>query len=142
MELDDSCFSRRKCNCSRLYMTAWVFVDVEREFGTLSCTCRSAPPRVCSPSLRHVSYPASQSLMTAVGITFISSMKDSLHCLFHNFCGTRMLTQIRSGPHGNKSIFTSCLTEKMKLNVWINSFKGSVSAEFDGVTELNVKCCV
>jgi len=33
--------------------------------------------RHCSPSLRHVSYPAPQSSLTAVGTTFVFSMKDS-----------------------------------------------------------------
>ena len=31
----NSCFSRPKCNWVSLRMTAWVFVDVERELGTL-----------------------------------------------------------------------------------------------------------
>jgi hypothetical protein len=57
VEIDDSCFSRRKCNCSRLHVTAWVFVGVEREWGTpvlhLSLIILL---RHCSPSLRHVFY--------------------------------------------------------------------------------------
>jgi hypothetical protein len=39
VEIDDSCFSRQKCNCSRLCTTVWVFVGVEQELGHLSCAC-------------------------------------------------------------------------------------------------------
>jgi hypothetical protein len=58
-------------------MTACVFVGVEREFGTLLHLPPIAPPRFSTPSLRHVSYAASQLPMTAVGTMFIFSMKDS-----------------------------------------------------------------
>jgi len=34
LEIDESCFTRRKGNCGRLCATAWVFIDVERELGT------------------------------------------------------------------------------------------------------------
>ena len=34
VEIDDSCFRRQKCNCSRLCTTVWVFVGVEQELGT------------------------------------------------------------------------------------------------------------
>ena len=39
VEVDDSCFSRQNCNCSRLCTTVWVFVGVEQELGHLSCAC-------------------------------------------------------------------------------------------------------
>ena len=39
VEIDDSCFSRQKCNCSRLCTIVWVFVGVEQELGHLSCAC-------------------------------------------------------------------------------------------------------
>jgi len=78
VEIGDSCFSRQKCNCGRLCMTAWVFVDVERELGTpVLHLSLITPPRQCSPSLSCVSYPAPQSSVTAVGAMFVSSMKDS-----------------------------------------------------------------
>ena len=34
VEIDDSCFHKQKCNCSRLCKTLWVFVGVEQEMGT------------------------------------------------------------------------------------------------------------
>jgi len=78
VEIDVTCFSRRKCNCGRLHATAWVFVDVEQELGTPVLHLSLIPLlRHCLPSLRCVSYPAPQSSVTAVGTTFVSSMKDS-----------------------------------------------------------------
>jgi hypothetical protein len=77
VEIDESCFSRQNSNCSRLRTTAWVFVDVEQELVTpvLHMSLITAL-RHCSPSLSHVSYPTSQSSMTAVGMS-LSSMKVS-----------------------------------------------------------------
>ena len=34
VKVDESCFSRRNCNCGKLRATVWVFVGVERELGT------------------------------------------------------------------------------------------------------------
>jgi len=78
VEIDDSCFSRQKCNWGRLCATAWVFVNVERELGTpVLHLLLNVLPRHCWPSLRRVSYPAPKSSVTAVGTAFIPSMKDS-----------------------------------------------------------------
>jgi len=70
-------------------------------------------------SLRHVSYPAPQSSVSAEGTTFVSAMMDSHHSLNHSVsfmaCG---YSQIRSRPHGCTSRLPSGLTEKTKLNVW------------------------
>jgi len=78
VEIDQSCFIRRKCNCSGLCVRAWVFVDIERELGipvlNLSLI---ALPRHYSPSLRRVSNMVPQSSVTVVGTMFVSSMKDS-----------------------------------------------------------------
>ena len=120
VEIDDSCFSRQKYNCRRLRVTAWVFVDVERELGTpVLHLSLITPPRQCSPSLRHVSYPAPQSSVTAVGTMFVSSMKDShtMPLIAPSFFCPLMLTQIRLRPHGSMSRFTSGLTDKTKLNL-------------------------
>jgi len=78
LEIDESCISKRKCNCSMLCATAWVFVDVERELVTpVFHLSLITPLRLCSPSLWCVSYPSPQSSVTFVGTTFVSSMKDS-----------------------------------------------------------------
>ena len=113
-EIDDSCFSRWKCNCSRLRATVWFFVGVKRESGT-SVLQQSliALLRHCSPSLRHVSYPAPQLSVTAGGTIFVSAMMDS-----HTTPLIAGCWQIRSRPHGYTSRLTSGLTKKMKWNVW------------------------
>ena len=67
VEIDDSCFSRQKCNCSRLCTTVWVFVGVEQELGHLSCACHW--------SLH--SYIAIIKAVTAEGTTFVSTVMDS-----------------------------------------------------------------
>jgi len=76
--IDKSCFSRRKCNCGRLCLTAWLFEGVQweprRPVLQLSLI---APPRHCLPSLRHVSYPAQQSSLTAGNPTIVSAVQDS-----------------------------------------------------------------
>ena len=60
-----------------------------------------------------MSYPAPQSSLTAVGPTFVSSMKDS-HTLPFFFLAHKCV---------------------------IHRLKGSLSTQFDDVPELNVKCC-
>jgi len=78
VEINQSCFMRRKCNCSGLRVRAWVFVDIEVELGTpVLNPSLIALPRHYSPSLRCVSNVVPQSSVTAGGTTFVSSMKDS-----------------------------------------------------------------
>jgi len=80
VEIDQSCFMRRKCNCSGFCVRAWVFVDIERELGTpVLNPSLIALPRHYSSSLRCVSNLVPQSSLTAVGTMFISSMKDLIH---------------------------------------------------------------
>jgi hypothetical protein len=78
LQIGGSCFVWQKCNCGRLRATAWVFVDVKQKLETLVLNVLLiAVLRHYSPSLRRVSYPAPQSSVSAVGTTFVSSMKDS-----------------------------------------------------------------
>ena len=44
VEIDDSCFSRQKCNCGRLCATVWVFVGVEQKLGTPVLSLSLIPP--------------------------------------------------------------------------------------------------
>ena len=139
MEIDVSYFSRQKCNCGRLCATAWVLLTLCGNRGYLSLV---ALLRHCSASLRHVSYPAPQSSVTAVGTTFVS-MKDSHTTLsiapsflWHTDARTNTIkatwkhVNIHLRPYwGNK---VKCV---------INRFKGSLLAEFNDVPEWNVKNC-
>jgi hypothetical protein len=53
VEIDESCFSKQKCNCGSFRATAWVFVDVKRELSTpVMNLLLIALPRHCSPSLK------------------------------------------------------------------------------------------
>jgi hypothetical protein len=71
VEIDQSCFIRRKCNCSGLRVRAWVFVDIERELGTpVLNPSLIALPRHYSPSLKCVSNVVPQPSVTAGGTTF------------------------------------------------------------------------
>ena len=111
VEIDDSCFSRQKYDCSRLCTTVWVFVGVKWEWGTpVLHLSQIAPLRHCLPSLRHASYLAPESSVTAGGTC------HSVDCCM-SFV-THGCLQIRSSPHGCKSRLTSGLTEKTKLYVW------------------------
>jgi hypothetical protein len=109
VRIDESCFSWWKCNCGRLRVTAWVFVDVKRELRTPVLNLLLIALRWhCSPSLMCVSYPAPQSSVAAMGTMFVSSLKDShtILSIAPSFCGTLMFTHIWSRPHGSTSIFT------------------------------------
>ena len=62
----------------RLHVTAWIFVGVKGESGTCVLNLLLIILlRHCSPSLRHISYPASRLSVTARGTTFVSAMMDS-----------------------------------------------------------------
>ena len=95
VEIDHSCFSRQKCNCSRLCTTVWVFVGVEQELGHLSCACHW--------SLHwDIAIIKACILPSTIIVSFVA-------------CGC---SQIRSRPHGFTSRLTSGLNEKTKLCVW------------------------
>lgn len=80
-------------------------------------------PRHCSPSLRHISYSATQSSVAAVGSKF-SAMKDSHTCpSLSRFCGARVFTQIWSSPRGCTSSFTSGVAEKTELNLRLTDLR-------------------
>jgi len=145
VEIDESFFSSSKCICGRLCETVWVFVDVERELGTpvlhLSLT---ATPRHCLPSLRLVSYPSLQSSVTAVGTTFISTMKES-----HTTLSIALSILWCTKAHRNTFEATSNHVKVHLRPDWenevkcvINRFMVSLSAEFDDVPTGNVKRCV
>ena len=144
VEIDDSCFSRRKCNCGRLCMTALVVVD-EQELGTpVLHLSLITPPRQCSPSLRRVSYPASQSSVTVVGTTFVSSMKDShtMPSIAPSFLWpTDAHTNTVKATWKHINIHLRPYWENEVKHV-INRFRGSQSAKFDDVPKWNVKRCV
>jgi hypothetical protein len=74
VEIDSRCFSRQKCNCGRLCVTAWVFVDAAQELGT---PVADHSTETLLFIIKACTYPAPQSSVTAVGTTFISSIKDS-----------------------------------------------------------------
>ena len=142
VEIDESCFSRWKCNCGRLRATAWVFVDVKWELETPVLNLSLiALPKHCSSSLRHVSYSAPQSSVTSVGTVFISSMKDS-----HATLSIAPLFLWRTDAHTNMieatwkhvSIHPSLYWEN-EFKCVIHRFKGSLSVEFDDVPEWNLK---
>jgi len=121
VEIHDRCFSRQNCNSSRLRATSWVFVGVmwESETPVLHLSL-IAQLRHCSPSLRHVSYPAPQSSVTTRGYN-VRLRNDGLPHHSGNHCVSfvaRGCSQIWSSPHGYMSRLTSGLTEKTKLNVW------------------------
>jgi len=79
VEIHDRYFSRQKCNCGRLCATVWVFVGVKWESGTpVLHLLLIVLLRHCLPSLRHVSYTASQLSVTAGGTAFVSAIMDSL----------------------------------------------------------------
>ena len=136
----NSCFSRPKCNWVSLHVTAWVFVDVEWELGT---PVADHSTRHCSPSLRHVSYPAPQSPLTAVGTAFVFSMKDS-----HTTPSIALSVLWCTDAHRN-TMEAKWKHVKVHLSPYWESevkcviyrVKGSLSAEFS-VPELNVKHCV
>jgi hypothetical protein len=114
VEIDDSCFSRWKHNCSRLHATAWIFVGVEWESGIPVADC------------------SAETLLTFKACIVRSTIIVS-DCWGYNIrlCDDGLTTpsiavwlswnldvQIRSSPHGCTSRLTSGLTEKTKLNVW------------------------
>jgi hypothetical protein len=119
VEIDDSCFSRQKCNCSRLCTTVWVFVGVEQELGHLSCACHRslhwdiAIIKACIlPSTTIASDCWGYNVhLRNDGLTH-NSLKRSVSFVA---CGC---SQIRSRPHGCTSRLTSGLTEKTKIYVW------------------------
>jgi hypothetical protein len=131
LEVDESCFSRWKCNCSKLCATRWVFVGIV------------APSTHCSPSLRRVSYLAPQMSVVAGRTTFVSAMRDS-HTKPSNAPSVLWCTDAHT-------YMTKTTWKHVKLHLrpyWgnevpcvINRLKGSVSSGFDDVPELIVKCC-
>ena len=59
VEIYDTCFSRQMCHCGQLRAIAWVFAGVKQVYGKpVLHLSLIALLRHCSPSLRHVSYPA------------------------------------------------------------------------------------
>jgi len=78
VEIRDRCFRRQKCICGRLGATACVFVGVKQESGTLVLhLLLITQMRHCSPSLRHVSYPALLLSVSAGATMFVSTMMES-----------------------------------------------------------------
>ena len=134
VEVDDSCFSKQKCNCGRLCVTAWVFVDVEWELRTpVLHLSLIALPRHSSPSLRHVSYPAPQSSVTTVVTMFVSSMKDShtMPSIAPSFlCPTDAHTNTVKATWRHINIHLRPYLENEVKRV-IDRLRGSESAKFD-----------
>jgi hypothetical protein len=144
LEVDESCFSRWKCNCSKLCATPWVFFGIERESGTPALhLLLIAPPTHCSPSLRCVSYLAPQMSVVAGRTTFVSAMRDS-----HTKPLNSPLVLWRTDAHTHM-IKTTWKHVKLHLRPYwenegpcvINRLQRSVSSGFDDVPELIVKCC-
>ena len=109
--------------CVIVASCAWqcIFVGVKWESGTpVLHVSLIAPLRHCSPSLKHVFYPAPQSSVTAGGHN-VRLRNDELTHHSVSRCVSFMArgcSQIWSRPHGCMTRLTSGLTDKMKLNVW------------------------
>ena len=98
--------------------------------------------KVCilrSPSVRRVSYPSPQSSVNAGGTTSVSAVKDShtkpsivLSDLWCTNARTNMIKATWKHVKPYRENEVKCV---------LNSFKGSVSAGFDDVSELIVKRC-
>ena len=119
VEIDNSYFSRQKCNCGRLCTTVWVFVGVEQELGHLSCACHwslhwdiAIIKAGILPSTTIVSGCWRYNIcLHSDGLTH-HSLNRSASFVAHG------CSQIRSRPLGCTSRLTSGLTEKTKLYVW------------------------
>ena len=118
VQIDDSCFSRQKCNCHRLCTTVWVFVGVEQELGHLSCAWHwslhwdIAIIKACTlPSSTIVGDCWRYNVcLPNDGLTH-HSLNLSISFVAHG------CSQIRSRQHGCTSSLPPFLTEKRKLYV-------------------------
>jgi len=127
VEIHDSCFSRWKCNCSRLHATTWIFVGVKRESGTpVLHLSLIAPLRHCSPSLGLVSYTAPQvSVTTGVRLSLQWWTRTPLRQSLCEFRGTWMLTNTIKPTWMHVKVNLRPYWEN-EFKCVINGFKGSV----------------
>jgi hypothetical protein len=108
VEVDESCFSRWKCNCSKLCATPALHLLL------------IAPPTHCSPSLRCVSYLAPQMSVVCWAYNVRLCNEGLAHQAVEwsvSFVAHRC-SHTWSKPRGSTSSFTSGLTEKIKFHVW------------------------